>query len=69
MQTISIPYFTRNVYGTPRYYPLDPMQKEALALLTNQKTMTKAHMRGLQQLGFQLTEVLDPELSKLTANA
>ncbi len=58
---ISIPIFSRSVYGRTHFYPADKAQAEALALLTDQKTLSQAHLRGLQKLGFALVEITEPE--------
>lgn len=62
MKTL-IRYYSRSVYGSIRNYIADPIQNEALFVLTNgAKSLEDRHFAALAKLGFTIEQVIDPVL-------
>ncbi len=56
---MTIRYYTKNVYGRNSQYPID--KKNAITKLTGRKTLTSSDILALNELGFDLVEVLEPK--------
>tara|TARA_R100000093_G_C1891205_1_gene57012 strand:- start:207 stop:419 length:213 start_codon:yes stop_codon:yes gene_type:complete len=56
-----IQIFGRSVYGETRIYVADETQANAIRKITTTKTLTTIQMRGLEELGFEFQEVIDPK--------
>ena len=57
----TIEVFSRSVYGEHRTYVADEDQADAIGKITGTKTLTSAHIDGLEQLGFAFVLVIDPK--------
>ena len=57
----TIQIFGRSVYGEVRIYVADENQANAIRKITTTKTLTTIQMRGLEELGFEFQEVIDPK--------
>lgn len=61
--TMSVKYFVRRNYGSPRIYLLDALQAEAMESLTGRRTHDLDQMRTLRVLGIEIERVEDPALA------
>jgi len=59
MGTIQI--FGRSVYGEVRIYVADETQANAIRKIATTKTLTPIQIKGLEELGFEFQEVIDPK--------
>ena len=57
----TIEVYSRSVYGEHRTYVADKSQADALGKITGTKTLTSAHIEGLQQLGLDFEMGIDPK--------
>ena len=55
---MKIRYYSKNVNGRHSCYPLD--HAEAITKLTGRKTLTFGDHLALNELGFDLVEVIEP---------
>jgi len=57
---MKIEYYRKTHYGVDHRYIVDPTIANAVAKLTDKKTVGPNHLAALESLGFTVTEVLPP---------
>jgi len=57
---MTIKYYRKNVYGAVYMYVFEPKDKQHIALLTNQTTLSENAKRGLEYFGVKFEEVIAP---------
>ena len=60
MSKIKIEYFSRDHFGTTRFYALDPEQAQSLEEATGNKSITPKAAKALRELGVEFVKVPDP---------
>jgi hypothetical protein len=58
----TIKYFRRQIYGNQTWYPTEEKYAVAIMLLSGKRTITGKIKLGLEALGFDLEEVLEPKV-------
>lgn len=58
----------RNVYGSPKVYPVNEAAR-ALARLVGTETLTPHALRVAQELGHEIHEIVKPRLKEALAHA
>jgi len=64
---MTVRYFVKNVFGINRFYVLHPSQEKAIKMITGHKTLTFDAIQGLQMLGINFQQVIDPADAFATA--
>jgi len=64
METI-IEVEKKTTYGSDYIYPVNEQARNACALLSNQKTLTEANIKGLKAMGFKIVQVMQANGKKM----